>query len=91
MAHTITGRKRLLTRIRRIQGQATALERAVDQAGDCVAVLQQIAAIRGAVNGLMAEVLEGHLREHLGDPGLTPAQRATESDAVAALLKSYLR
>ncbi|WP_431265054.1 metal/formaldehyde-sensitive transcriptional repressor [Roseateles chitinivorans] len=91
MAHTITGRKRLLTRIRRIQGQAAALERAVDQEGDCMAILQQIAAIRGAVNGLMAEVLEGHLREHVGAPGLSPEQRAAETDAVAVLLKSYLR
>ncbi|OWQ90336.1 hypothetical protein CDN99_13290 [Roseateles aquatilis] len=91
MAHTLTGRKKLLTRIRRIQGQTAALERAVDQEADCMAVLQQIAAIRGAVNGLMAEVLEGHLREHVAAPDLSPEQRAAESDAVAALLKSYLR
>ncbi|MGN7873137.1 metal/formaldehyde-sensitive transcriptional repressor [Roseateles sp. 22389] len=91
MAHTTSGRKKLLTRIRRIQGQAAALERAVDQDADCMAVLQQIAAIRGAVNGLMAEVLEGHVREHLGAPGLCAERRAAETDAVAALLKSYLR
>ena len=66
MPHTIKEMKQLLTRVRRIKGQADALETALEQGGDCSAILQQIAAIRGAVNGLMAEVLEGHIREHLG-------------------------
>ncbi len=91
MAHTLHGGKKLLTRIRRIQGQAAALERAVEQQSECLAVLQQIAAIRGAVNGLMAEVLEGHLREHLGDPQLDAGTRARETDAIATMLRSYLR
>ena len=91
MAHTLHGSKKLLTRIRRIQGQTAALERAIEQQTECLAVLQQIAAIRGAVNGLMAEVLEGHLREHLGDPKLDARTRAEETDAIAAMLKSYLR
>ncbi|MBN9373601.1 metal/formaldehyde-sensitive transcriptional repressor [Hydrogenophaga sp.] len=91
MAHTLKGSKKLLTRIRRIQGQATALERAVEQQTECLAVLQQIAAIRGAVNGLMSEVLEDHLREHLSDPTLDAKTRAAETDAIAAMLRSYLR
>lgn len=91
MAHTITGKKKLLGRIRRIQGQASALERAVDGEADCLDVLQQIAAIRGAVNGLMAEVMEGHLREHLASPLLDEPTRQAETEAVAKVLKSYLR
>ncbi|WP_163570943.1 metal/formaldehyde-sensitive transcriptional repressor, partial [Klebsiella pneumoniae] len=68
MPHTVTGQKSLLARVRRIKGQAEALERVLvaDRDVDCGKVLQQIAAIRGAVNGLMTEVLEGHLREHVG-------------------------
>ena len=57
MPHTIKEKKQLLTRVRRIKGQADALETALEQGGDCSAILQQIAAIRGAVNGLMAEVV----------------------------------
>lgn len=91
MAHTITGKKKLLGRIRRIQGQTSALERAVDGEADCLDVLQQIAAIRGAVNGLMAEVMEGHLREHLASPALDEHTRQRETEAVAKVLKSYLR
>lgn len=91
MAHTIKGKKPLLARVRRIKGQAEALEKALEQETDCAAVLQQIAAIRGAVNGLMAEVLEGHIREHLGADDITPAQRQDDLDLVVASLRSYLK
>ncbi|MES2402558.1 MAG: metal/formaldehyde-sensitive transcriptional repressor [Pseudomonadota bacterium] len=91
MAHTITHKKRLLTRVRRIKGQAEALERALNEGGECLAVLQQIAAIRGAVNGLMAEVLEGHIREHLGDAKAGKAQRDADVEAVVGALRSYLK
>ncbi len=91
MAHTITGKKRLLTRVRRIKGQAGAIERALEAETDCVAILQQIAAIRGAVNGLMTEVLEGHIREHLGVPQASAAQRGEDVEAVVGALRSYLK
>lgn len=91
MAHTLKGKKQLLTRIRRIKGQAAALEGALEQEAECLAILQQIAAIRGAVNGLMAEVMEGHIREHLGAEELTAEQRQQELDQIAGLLKSYLK
>jgi DNA-binding FrmR family transcriptional regulator len=81
----------LLTRVRRIKGQAEALEKALEQESDCSAVFQQIAAIRGAVNGLMAEVLEGHLREHLGADDIPPKMRSEDLDLVVAVLRSYLK
>lgn len=91
MPHTIKGKKPLLTRVRRIKGQTEALEKALEQETDCSAVLQQIAAIRGAVNGLMAEVLEGHLREHLGADDIPPQQRHKDLDQVVAVLRSYFK
>ena len=91
MPHTIKGKKQLLTRVRRIKGQADALEKALESGDDCSAVLQQIAAIRGAVNGLMAEVLEGHIREHLGVDDISPEQRSQDLEGVVAVLRSYLR
>jgi len=77
--------------VRRIKGQAEALEKALEQERECSAVLQQIAAIRGAVNGLMAEVLEGHIREHLGAEGITPQQRRDDLEQVVAVLRPYLK
>ncbi|KMW45134.1 metal/formaldehyde-sensitive transcriptional repressor [Ralstonia insidiosa] len=90
MAHTIRDKAKLLARVRRIQGQATALEKQLGEEGDCTAILQQIAAIRGAVNGLMAAVLEGHLMDHVvKEP--TEAQRQEDFDAVMQVIKSYLK
>ncbi len=63
MPYTIEEKKSAITRLRRIQGQALALEKAVEIGTPCSALLQQLSALRGATNGLMAEVLEGHLRE----------------------------
>lgn len=95
MGHTVKGKKPLLARVRRIQGQAAAIERALEEGQECMAVLQQIAAIRGAVNGLMVEVLEGHLREHLLAPAATGAdadpERQQEADQVMRLVRSYLK
>lgn len=88
--HTIRDKSKLLTRVRRIQGQAAALEKQLGQEGDCIAILQQIAAIRGAVNGLMAAVIEGHLVDHVvHEPKL--AQRQEDLDVVLQVLKSYLK
>ncbi|MGE5155193.1 MAG: metal/formaldehyde-sensitive transcriptional repressor [Bdellovibrio bacteriovorus] len=91
MAHTIRDKKALLDRVRRIQGQVAALERALDQEGDCSAVLHQIAAIRGAVGGLMGQVLEGHLREHLGAENRTAEERREDLEQVVSVLRSYLK
>lgn len=91
MAHTIKGKAKLLTRVRRIRGQADALEKALEAEADCAAILQQIAAIRGAVNGLMSEVLEHHLRDHLGVEATDAVQRGRDLEEVVSVLKSYLK
>lgn len=91
MAHTTKGKTRLLARVRRIKGQAAALETAIEAESDCLMVLQQIAAIRGAVNGLMLEVLEGQIREHVAADGLSADERQREVDQVGDILRSYLK
>ncbi|WP_290649157.1 metal/formaldehyde-sensitive transcriptional repressor [Aquisalimonas sp.] len=91
MAHTIKDKKKLLTRIRRVRGQTEALERALEREDECTAILQQIAAIRGAVNGLMGKVLEEHVREHLGTDDAPAAQRKEDVEQVVAALHSYLK
>ena len=90
MPHSPEEKKRAITRLRRIRGQAEALQTAIDTGASCSQVLQQLAAVRGAVNGLMAEVLEGHLRESFG-PTAPPGDADEAIDEVAALVRSYLR
>jgi DNA-binding FrmR family transcriptional regulator len=91
MSHTIKDQKKLLARVRRIKGQAEALERALENGGECSAILQQIAAVRGAVNGLMAQVLEGHVREHLAAEDSTPQQREQDIEQLMTVLRSYMK
>jgi len=91
MAHTTRDKKPLLARVRRIQGQAAALERALEAEVECGAILQQIAAVRGAVNGLMLEVLDGHIREHLGVGDRSGEEAGEDLEVVLAALRSYLK
>ena len=91
MPHSPHEKKRVLTRVRRIRGQAEALERALQAGVDCGAVLQQIAAIRGAVNGLMSEVMEAHIREEFGQPAASDQQRKARVEEMTGLVRSYLK
>lgn len=79
----------LTARVRRIAGQVAAVERALDGEADCAAVLQQIAAVKGAVSGLMDEVLEAHLMQHVAAPGLSEAARAQGAQEVLAAIRRY--
>ena len=70
MMHTTSEKEKLklLNRVRRIRGQLDAVERALQEEAGCAAILQQITACRGALDGLIAEVVEDHIREHVIDP-----------------------
>ena len=89
--HSPEEKKKVLARVKRIRGQCDALERALEAGADCNPVLQQIAAIRGAVNGLMSEVMEAHLREEFGQPAQSDAQRQARVTEMAGLVRSYLK
>lgn len=92
MAHLARDKKKLLNRIRRIRGQVEAIERTVEEAGECSSLLQQIAGARGALNGLMAEVMEGHLREHVMDTGRKPSAAQLEAaDELVEVVRAYLK
>ncbi|HLJ69898.1 MAG TPA: metal/formaldehyde-sensitive transcriptional repressor [Roseiarcus sp.] len=92
MSHTIHHKKKLLARIRRIRGQVEAIERALDSEAGCEKVMHLIAGARGAIAGLMSEVVEDHVRTHLVDAKRHP--EALNGDAAEQLLdvvRTYLR
>jgi DNA-binding FrmR family transcriptional regulator len=68
MSHTIKAKKKLLARVGRIRGQVEAIERALTEEAECERIMHMIAGVRGSVAGLMAEVVEDHIRTHLVDP-----------------------
>ena len=91
MPHSPQEKKRVITRLRRIRGQAEALERAVEAGTECAALLQQLAALRGAANGLMAEVLDSHLRETFGATRGASPELEAEIGQLMRLVRSYLK
>lgn len=92
MAHTIRDKKKLLNRVRRIRGQIDAVEVALEQEQDCTLILMTIAACRGAIHGLMAEVIEGHIRYHVVDPDQHPtSEKAKAAQELIDVVKAYLK
>ena len=94
MAHTTADKKRLIDRVRRMRGQIDAIENALEEDRDCSAILHQIAGCRGAMNGLMAEVVEGHIRSHLLSGGNSANDKQAQAQAaedLIELVKSYLK
>lgn len=88
MSHTVENKDRLLARVRRIRGQVEALERALEAESECGGILHLIAACRGALNGLMSEVVEGHVRLHVAAPGRRSARAAQD---LIDLVRTYLK
>lgn len=92
MSHIIRDKKKLLDRVRRIRGQVEAIEKALEQELEPGPILQTIAACRGAINGLMGEVIEGHIRLHVVDPDQTPTpERAEAVEELVEVVRAYLK
>ena len=92
MSHITAAKKELISRIHRIQGQLDAIKEAVQGDHDCASVLQQVAACRGGINGLMTEIIEGEIKCHV----LSPNAKANSSEAQAAdqvveILRRYIK
>jgi FrmR/RcnR family transcriptional regulator, repressor of frmRAB operon len=92
MTHTIREKKKLLARVGRIRGQIEAIERALNDEAECERVMHMIAGVRGSVAGLMAEVVEDHIRTHLVDPESNPgALNADAADQLIEVVHTYLK
>jgi len=92
MAHTVEEKKRLLNRVRRIMGQVAAIEKGLEQEAECSDILHNISACRGAMDALMAEVIEGHIRFHiLGSNGSATDEQLRAADDLVSALRAYLK
>ena len=90
MAHTIKDKEKLLARVRRVRGQVEAVERALQNEKGCAEVLQLVAGAHGGMNGLMAEIIEDHVRMHVVDPARSN-DRAKGAAELIEVIQSYLR
>ncbi|MGO9932509.1 MAG: metal/formaldehyde-sensitive transcriptional repressor [Steroidobacteraceae bacterium] len=92
MSHTIRDQKKLLARVRRIRGQVDGIQRALTTQAGCEKVMHLIAGARGAMAGLMAEVVEDHVRSHLVDTVKHPGALKTEAaQQLLDVVRTYLK
>lgn len=96
MPYTPEEKKKAISRLRRIKGQADALIRAIEGGADCADLLQQIAAVRGATNSLVAEVFASYLRTTFGNSGDSsnlrqPDETEADIEAVLKILRTYMK
>jgi len=92
MTHTVREKQKLLARVRRLRGQIEAIERALDGEAGCEQVMHLIAGARGALAGLMAEVVEDHVRTHLVDTDAHPGALDPEAaEQLLDVIRTYLK
>jgi DNA-binding FrmR family transcriptional regulator len=92
MGHTIRDQQKLLARVRRIRGQVEGIERALANEAGCEEVMHLIAGARGAMAGLMAEIVQDHVRWHLVDADKHPGALNTEAaERLLDVVRTYLR
>jgi DNA-binding FrmR family transcriptional regulator len=88
MSHLSREELDLLNRTKKVVGQLESVQRALNEHAPCADILQRLAAARGAINSLMAELMEDHIRHHM-----TGKSKSSE-DAAADLIeivRSYLK
>ncbi|WDZ78682.1 metal/formaldehyde-sensitive transcriptional repressor [Ensifer adhaerens] len=91
MTHTIREKQKLINRVRRLRGQMEAVERMLEEEKGCAEVMQVIAGIRGAVNGLMAEVVEDHIHMHLAAADLSQKDRDKGAAELVDVVRAYMK
>lgn len=89
MTHSERDNRRLLNRIRRIAGQVAAVERGLAADAGCSEMLLLVAAVRGAVNALMNEIIAEHLDQQVAKAGLSNADRAAAAEELIAVIRRY--
>jgi FrmR/RcnR family transcriptional regulator, repressor of rcnA expression len=88
--HTVRHKKKLVARIRRVKGQIDAVERALTEERGCEEVVRTIAAARGAMNALAAEVLCDHLEDHLAAPRISKGDREAAATELARVIRQFV-
>ena len=92
MAHTAEEKKKLLARVNRIEGQLQSIREAIEEERECADVLQQIAACRGAVNGLLVEIVEGEIKFQVLSKDAKAGSRETKAaESLVEILHRYMK
>lgn len=87
MSHLSKQKLDLVNRTKKVIGQLESVLRGLTDDEQCADVLQRLAAARGAINSLMGELLEDHVRNHI------PRSKTSEAAAedVIEIVRTYLK
>ena len=88
MSHRSREKLDLVNRTKKIVGQLEGVERALNQDEPCMDVLQRLSAARGAINSLMGELMEDHIRNHM--PRKTKSSEEAAADLIE-IVRTYLK
>lgn len=91
VGHVVENRKKLLNRVSRMEGQMKALRETIEGAkgdADCHTVMQQVASLRGAMNGMLLEFLGEHIRSHVACAE-SEQERLAEAEVLMSAIKSF--
>ncbi len=78
----------LVSRTKKVIGQLESVLRGLEEDAHCADVLQRLAAARGAINSLMGELMENHIRNHM--PRKTKSSAEAAEDLVE-IVRTYLK
>ena len=86
MEHTnMTGKKRLVRRLKIIEGQVRGLTAMIEKDTYCVDVITQTSAVKQALSG----VEDALMKEHLGTCVVHQMKKGKEKTAISEILKVY--
>ena len=88
MSHLSREKLDLVNRTKKVIGQLESVLRALNEDEQCADVLQRLAAARGAINSLMGELLEDHIRNHMPRNSKSSAEAAND---VIEIIRTYLK
>jgi DNA-binding FrmR family transcriptional regulator len=88
MSHIPKEKIELLSRTKKVIGQMESVLRGLEQDAHCAEILQRLAAARGAINSLMGELMENHIRNHM--PRKTKSSAEAAEDLVE-IVRTYLK
>jgi FrmR/RcnR family transcriptional regulator, repressor of rcnA expression len=88
MTHTSREKLDLVNRTKKVVGQLEGVLRALNQDEPCADILQRLSAARGAINSLMGELMEDHIRHHMHGKSKSAEEAA---DDMIQIVRTYLK
>ncbi len=90
MASYGSDKEKILTRLRRIEGQTRGLQRMVEEDKYCVDILTQVASVQAALEQVSLLLMEDHMR-HCVTEAIQEGNGAEKISEVMTVLKRYVK